>query len=142
MKTLKPFFLFTDIGFVAYWVVTALHLIPPELLFQNYADPVLTAWNLSFLPLDLAISTTGFAALLANQKRLEVWRALALVSLTLTFASGLNAIAFWAIRTDFDPVWWVPNLYLMIYPLFFLPRLLTPRVTAQPTLESARGAGR
>ncbi|MED4585266.1 DUF5360 family protein [Brevibacillus choshinensis] len=26
---------------------------------------------------------------------------------------------------DFDPSWWVPNLYLMLYPLFFIPGILT-----------------
>ena len=34
------------------------------------------------------------------------------------------AIAFWLIRGDFDPSWWIPNLYLMIYPLFFLQRFV------------------
>jgi hypothetical protein len=46
--------------------------------------------------------------------------------------SGLNAIAFWVIRGDFDPTWWIPNLYLLIYPFFFLPQLL------RPTLEVSR----
>jgi Family of unknown function (DUF5360) len=131
MKRLKPFFLFTDIAFILYWAITALHLIPPAFLFQDYTNPILTAWNWSFLPLDLFISATGFAALYAHQRRLEVWRSLALVSLTLTFVSGLNAITFWMIRGDFDPTWWLPNLYLLFYPLFFIPRLLKP--SAQPT---------
>ena len=124
MKQLKPFFLFTDVTFVIYWAISALHLIPPALLFQDYTNPILTAWNWSFLPLDLTVSATGFAALYWYQKRLEAWRSLALVSLTLTFVSGLNAITFWAIRGDFDLTWWLPNLYLMIYPLFFVPKLL------------------
>jgi Family of unknown function (DUF5360) len=120
----------TDTAFVVYWAVTALHLIPSELLFQNYTNPILTAWNWSFLPLDLTISATGFASLFMHQKQLEGWRSLALVSLTLTFVSGLNAIAFWTIRGDFDLTWWLPNLYLLLYPLFFIPRLLKP--SSQP----------
>jgi hypothetical protein len=126
MKTLKPFFWFTDIAFIVYWLVTALHLIPPEFLFQDYTNPILTAWNWSFLPLDLLISASGLGSLWAYNRRLEVWRSLALISLTLTMTSGLNAIAFWVIRGDFDPTWWTPNLYLLIYPFFFLPQLLRP----------------
>ena len=50
MKTLKPFFLVVDIGFIAYWCITALHLTPVELAFKDYANPILSAWNWSFLP--------------------------------------------------------------------------------------------
>jgi Family of unknown function (DUF5360) len=124
VNTLKPFFWFTDLGFIAYWLMTALHLIPAQYLFQDYTNPILTAWNWSFLPLDLAISASGLVALWAYQQKLEMWHSLALISLVLTFVSGLNAIAFWLIRGDFDPTWWIPNLYLMIYPLFFLPSFL------------------
>ncbi len=124
MSSLKIFFWFTDLGFIVYWLITALHLIPAQYLFQDYTNPILTAWNWSFLPLDLAISATGLAALWAYTKKLELWRSIALISLVLTFSSGLNAIAFWVIYGDFDPTWWIPNLYLFIYPLFFLPKLL------------------
>ena len=37
MKTLKPFFLVVDIGFILYWLVRALHLIPAEIAFKDYA---------------------------------------------------------------------------------------------------------
>lgn len=124
MKALKPFFWSTDIGFVLYWVVTLLQLIPASLLFNDYTNPILVAWNWSFLPLDLLISATGFAALWLHGRQLETWRSFALVSLTLTFASGLNALAFWVIRAEFDLTWWIPNLYLMLYPLLFVPKLL------------------
>jgi hypothetical protein len=134
MKTLKPFFLVTDIGFIAYWLITLLHLIPAQYLFQDYSNPILTAWNWSFLPLDLFISATGLSALWAYGRRLEVWQPLALVSLTLTFVSGLNAIAFWTIRGDFDPTWWIPNLYLLVYPLFFLPRFLRGKIEYAPRI--------
>lgn len=39
-------------------------------------------------------------------------------------STGLNAITFWVIRGKFDWTWWLPNLYLMLYPLFFIPRVL------------------
>jgi len=42
----------------------------------------------------------------------------------LTLSSGLQAIAFWTIRHDFDWLWWAPNLYLLLYPFFFIPNLM------------------
>jgi hypothetical protein len=48
---------------------------------------------------------------------------MALISLVLTFCSGLQAIAFWILRADFDLSWWIPNLFLMIYPIFFIIRI-------------------
>jgi hypothetical protein len=55
MEKLKPWVLAVDIGFIAYWLITLLHLIPGEYLFQDYNNPILVAWNWSFLPLDLFI---------------------------------------------------------------------------------------
>jgi len=124
MKGLQAFFWVTDIGFLLYWAVTFLDVIPPEYLYQDYADPNLVAWNLSFLPLDLFISFTGLASLYAYRKGWNGWQQLALVSLVLTFCSGLQAIAFWAFTGYYDPAWWFPNLYLLLYPLWFLPRFL------------------
>ena len=124
MKQLKPFFLVVDIGFIIYWLITLFKLIPAEYLFNDYQNPILVAWNWSFLPLDLLISATGLTSVyLYNQKR-EEWRNLALISLVLTSCSGLQAIAFWVIRLEFDPVWWIPNLFLLIYPLFFIPKFI------------------
>jgi Family of unknown function (DUF5360) len=124
VSNLKTFFWLTDLGFIAYWLITTLHLIPTKYLFQDYTNPILTAWNWSFLPLDLAISATGLGTLWAYSNKLELWRSLGLISLILTCISGLNAISFWLIRGDFDPSWWIPNLYLLIYPLFSIPKLL------------------
>jgi hypothetical protein len=124
MKRLKGFFWATDLGFLLYWIVSFLGLIPKEYRYQDYTDANLVAWNLSFFPLDLLISITGFASLYAYHRKNGCWRPLALISLVLTFCSGLQAITFWLLKGDFDPVWWIPNLYLLIYPLFFLPRFL------------------
>jgi hypothetical protein len=124
VKTLKFFFLVTDIGFILYWLITLLHLIPPEYLFQDYTNPILTAWNWSFLPLDLFISATGLTSLYLYRRGDERWTNIALISLVLTFCSGLQAVAFWVLRSDFDPVWWIPNLYLLLYPPFFIVSLL------------------
>jgi len=62
-STLRLLFWITDLGFIAYWLATALHLIPLEGAFKDYADPTLLAWNWSFFPLDLLISATGLYAL-------------------------------------------------------------------------------
>ncbi len=123
MRALRPFFLATDLGFVAYWAVTLLGLIPPALLFKDYHDPLLVAWNWSFLPLDLLVSATGLASLALERRGDPRWRQLALLSLALTFCSGLQAIAFWAIRGDVDAAWWLANGYLLLYPLPFIARL-------------------
>lgn len=123
-RLLKILMLTTDVGFIAYWLITIAHIIPPDMLFRDYSNPIMVHWNWSFLPLDLLISATGIYALLLLKRNNPTWRQLAIVSLTLTFVSGLQAIAFWAIAGDFDIWWWVPNLFLMIYPTFFLPALI------------------
>ncbi|MFN8493904.1 MAG: DUF5360 family protein [Caldilineaceae bacterium] len=124
MKRLKFFFWVTDIGFILYWLSTLFHLIPPAYLFQDYTNPLLVAWNWSFLPLDLLISTSGLLSLALYRRRHPAWSKLALISLTLTVSSGLQAIVFWIIRQDFDWLWWTPNLYLLLYPWFFIPPLV------------------
>ncbi len=120
MKYLKPFFVITDIGFIIYWIITLLKIIPEEYLFKDYSNPIMIAWNWSFLPLDLMISFTGLLSLFLHWKQNEKWKHLAFFSLVLTFCSGLQAISFWIISLDFDITWWIPNLYLMIYPIFFI----------------------
>lgn len=120
MKSLRVFFLITDIGFILYWVITLIGVIPASYLFKDYHNPILSAWNWSFLPLDLMISATGLWSLRLMSKDETRWKNLALISLTLTFCSGLMALSFWTIRRDFDLSWWLPNLYLMLYPIYYI----------------------
>lgn len=117
---LRAAMLATDLGFVAYWLVTALHVLPAGWLFADYHDPILQSWNVSFLPIDLLASATGLLALGLARRGDPRAAVLVTVSLTLTSASGLMAVSFWTLRADFDPVWWVPNLFLLLYPLPFL----------------------
>ncbi|PAE16004.1 hypothetical protein CHH91_10200 [Virgibacillus sp. 7505] len=124
MKYLKPFFLVTDIGFIIYWIVTYLHIIPKSWAFKDYNNPLTIAWNWSFLPLDILISITGLYSLYLYEKNAEQWKMIALVSLVLTFCSGLQAIAYWSFNGDFDMSWWIMNLYLLIYPIFFIVPLV------------------
>lgn len=124
MRFLRFFFWLTDVGFIVYWIITLLHIIPNEYLFKDYENPILSAWNWSFFPLDILISITGFASLFLYKKNNPNWSKIALISLVLTSCSGLQAISFWILRSDFDLSWWLPNLYLLIYPLFFIPSVI------------------
>jgi hypothetical protein len=123
-KSLKGFMLVTDIGFIVYWLVTFLGILPAEYLYKDYTNEIMMAWNISFVPLDLFISATGLWSMYLYHKKKDIWSAMCIVSLSLTFCSGLQAIAFWGLRYDFDVSWWIPNLFLLIYPLFYLPALI------------------
>ena len=121
---LRALMLATDLGFLLYWAITLAHAIPAEWLFKDYQNPILQSWNWSFLPLDGLVSASGLAAVLLARRGHPTARPAALISLTLTSCSGLMAVAFWALRRDFDPAWWAPNLFLLLYPLAFLPGLV------------------
>lgn len=137
-RSLSWLMLLTDIGFLAYWAATFLQWIPKSYVYQDYSNPLLVAWNLSFLPLDLFISGTGLASVALWRKQRSAWQPLALISMVLTFCSGLQAIAFWSFRADFDPVWWIPNLFLLLYPCFYIPGLIRSEQALEPT--KGRGA--
>lgn len=124
MKTLKYFFLIVDIGFISYWIITSLRLIPDEYLYNDYTNHILVNWNWSFFPLDIAVSGTGLYTLYLFKKDNTRWRVFALISLILTSVSGLQAISYWILAKDFDPTWWIPNLFLFIYPFFFIPKFI------------------
>lgn len=124
IRVLMVLFLITDVGFILYWGITALKLIPPEYLYQDYTNPILVGWNWSFMAIDIFISITGLYSYFLLKRGQGAWIGVSIISLILTFSSGLMAISFWSIRLDFDPMWWIPNLFLLIYPMFFIPRLL------------------
>lgn len=124
MKALKTIFLIVDIGFILYWAITALHLIPPQYLYNDYTNAILVNWNWSFFPLDILISFTGMYSLYLARKQRTQWKVFALISLVLTFTSGLQALSYWVLARDFDLTWWIPNAFLLIYPLFFIPQLV------------------
>lgn len=122
--------LITDLGFVLYWALAGLNLIPPDLLYKDHEDPILIAWNWSFAPVDLAASALGLASLALARNGSGSWRLLSTLSVALTFCAGLMAVTFWAIRRDFDLVWWLPNIYLVIWPGFAVAQLLRWRSVA------------
>ncbi|QIB48727.1 YvaD family protein [Streptomyces aureoverticillatus] len=134
--------LVTDLGFLAYWSAALLALIPAEYAYKDYGDPVMSDWNYSFLPLDVAASATGLASLyLCRRERRDgrphriAWRPLMLVSLTLTSTAGLQAVVFWALRGDWSPTWWIPNLALLLFPVPAIARLLRRDGPAGPVVR-------
>jgi hypothetical protein len=120
----------TDLGMLTYWSVTALVgldivQIPTEYLFKDYNNPRVIAWNWSFLPLDLLLSLSGLLALHLERRNDRRWVAVAIISLVLTHCAGLMAIAYWAILGEISWSWWLPNLFLMLWPLPFLFHLIS-----------------
>ena len=133
---------FTDVAFVLYWALAALSQggvvhVPPEWMYANYEQADVIAWNWSFLPMDLAFSYFGLKAVAAARRGDSTWRAFTIVSLTLTMAAGGMAVSYWAILQEFDPTWFLPNLALVIWPLFFIrPVMLdlgATKASAAPT---------
>jgi hypothetical protein len=122
--------LITDLGFILYWATAGLNLIPPDLLYKDHDDPILIAWNWSFAPVDLAASALGLTSLALAGNGSASWRLLSTLSVALTFCAGLMAVTFWAIRGDFDLVWWLPNLYLVVWPWFAVAQLIRWRSVA------------
>jgi hypothetical protein len=128
-KGLRTALLLTDIGFIAYWSLTALvaaglFSVPPEYLYSDYHNPLVVAWNWSFMPLDITLSLAGLNAVRLQRAGNPAWRGWTIFSLSLTVCAGLMAISFWAIRGDFDITWWTVNLALLIWPWFYLPALI------------------
>ena len=124
MLILKICLIVTDVSFIAYWFVTAFHLILPQMAFKHYENPLVAQWNWSFLFLDLIISISGLTSIWLQKQNNPIWEKVALVSLTLTFCSGLQAIGYWVIGREFDLQWWLPNLFLLIYPIPFIAEIV------------------
>lgn len=129
-RSLRLALLITDLAFLAYWTaglasLAGLFALPAPLMYADYDNPIVFAWNWSFLPLDLAFSATGLLAVTAAGRGDPRWRGLALLSLAFTMAAGGMAVSFWVIRQEFNPSWFLPNLALVVWPLAFLPGLLS-----------------
>lgn len=128
--------LVTDLAFLAYWSVSLAALcgiigLPPELMYRGYDQPRVIAWNWSFLPLDLGFSFAGLAAVAAARRGHRSWRSLAIISLCFTMAAGGLAVTYWSILQEYDPAWFLPNLAILLWPLFFLPRLVRPKLESE-----------
>lgn len=128
-KQLKALILITDMLFLTYWSLSLLDLLgvfqlPPSMMYAEFDQPRVFAWNWSFFPVDVLFSITGIAAVRLANDGDPRWLPMAMISLCLTFVAGLMAIGYWTILGEFDPAWYLPNLALAVWPLFFLPGLL------------------
>lgn len=131
----------TDIAFLIYWTIAALHAlallqIPQDWLYANADDPRVVAWNWSFFPLDVAFSLTGLAAVRCARRGDGAWRPLALISLILTMVAGGMAVGYWVLLAEFDPFWIGANALLLIWPIPFLGGLLKSMSGDASTLAS------
>lgn len=132
----------TDIGFIIYWALIIGHGLPPEAMFEEYTDPRVAAWNWSFLPLDIAASLTGFAAVRVMRREQPAAPALLSLSLALTATAGGMGAIYFALRGQFDPSWILPNVALLLFPLPLLTRLArTGHVGPPPPAAPAAIAG-
>lgn len=121
----------TDLAFISYWTAAALDAaglitIPADWLYAHAHDPRVVAWNWSFLPLDLAFSLTGLYAVRLARRGDPSWRAMTLISLVLTMTAGGMAVAYWTLLREFDPAWFGANLALLVWPIFFVGKLVCP----------------
>ena len=140
MRSLKIHLVITDVGFLCYWFVSAFGLLPPDWLYKDHDNPILSAWNWSFAPIDILASVAGLMALGFQRRGRNEWLALALISLCLTFSAGLMALSFWGLRRDFEIGWWLPNLYILIWPLMLI-RFVMGGWAASAARAEPRGHG-
>jgi len=127
-KFLALFLLIVDIQMLLYWSAAAFRelrpsTLPQDHLYNDYYNPIMVAWNWSFFPLDMILSVTGLVSVYWMRIRHPRWPILATFSLALTFCAGLMAIAFWAIRREFDALWWGSNAAYVVGALWFLARI-------------------
>jgi Family of unknown function (DUF5360) len=117
-----------DCGMILYWALAAIACVglisvPRELMYAGYGTRTVDAWNWSFAPLDLVFSLVGLIAVRMARNNDPRWRGMALISLALTFCAGLMAVSFWTLMGYFDLSWWIPNVMLMAFALWWLPKL-------------------
>ena len=108
----------TEIAMLLYWLlagslVLGLISIDPSLMYSDYQNPLVVAWNWSFFPIDVAFSAIGLTARFGTTAghlkfKLEV------IAAVLMLCAGLMAVSYWTITGDFDVTWWSMNLWLII----------------------------
>jgi len=129
-RRLAGLIMVTDVLFLTYWFFSVLHIVglfelPASMMYGDFEHARVFAWNWSFFPIDVLFSITGLLAVQMSSRGDARWRPIAIISLTLTFVAGFMAIGYWTILGEFDPGWYLPNLALVIWPLFFIRGLLS-----------------
>ncbi|MEP3449651.1 MAG: DUF5360 family protein [Parasphingorhabdus sp.] len=122
--SLKWTFRVIDWTMLLYWSLISLAALsvialPSSMMYDGYGTPFVDAWNWSFAPLDVLFALLGLIAVRLHSKGDTRWYAMAIASLSLTFCAGLMAVGFWTIKGEFNPSWWIPNLLLMILPIYW-----------------------
>ncbi|MEU4597343.1 DUF5360 family protein [Nocardia sp. NPDC023988] len=133
LKAGKSLLLITDTLLLLYWVAVAVEAIPEESAFRDYSEPMMQAWNWSFLPLDLAAVLFGFAGVYLMRVGHRHGTLVLTIGLTLTFCAGFMALSFWAFYGDFNPGWWISNAVLMVVPVIVFVALVLDRPTGEVT---------
>lgn len=108
----------TEVAMLLYWVLAgalALGLISidPSLMYSDYQNPLVVAWNWSFFPIDVAFAIIGLTArfgAVAGHLRFK----LEITAAVLMLCAGLMAISYWTITGDFDLTWWSMNIWLIL----------------------------
>ena len=143
VRRVKAAMLWTDLGFLGYWIATAAGILSVG------GGRFMSDWNWSFLGMDLTAIGTGLLSLVLARTGHPAARTLMVISLTLTSAAGLMAVNFWILRADFDLAWWLPNLWLLIFPAVALAALSRgghlisgPQVTGPDPASTSRPSTR
>jgi hypothetical protein len=136
VRRVKWTMFWTDLGFLAYWVATALGLVSVS------GGSIMSDWNWSFLGLDIVAIGTGLLSVAFSRRGVSSARALMIISLALTGAAGLMALNFWVLRGEYDLAWWLPNLWLFLFPVVALAVLARGGHLSSAEASRRAGAGR
>lgn len=118
LHVLKVFTTVTEIAMLLYWLLAGalvldLISVDPSLMYSDYQNPLVIAWNWSFFPIDFAFAVIGLTARFGAihgvlRLKLEVTAAV------LMMCAGLMAISYWILTGEFDLTWWSMNIWLII----------------------------
>jgi Family of unknown function (DUF5360) len=128
-NSLRLFLRVTDSLMLAYWMLNVaacfkLVILPSDLMYEGYGTHHVDAWNWSFAPMDAVFALLGLWSIRLNSNNDPRWRLVCAISLTLTICAGGMAISYWAFAGEFNILWWLPNLLLIILPFIWLPNLI------------------
>lgn len=114
----------TEILMVLYWVLAAALVmdfirIDPSLMYSDYENPLVVAWNWSFFPIDIAFASMGLFAKYGGATGGRKFK-LEISAATLMTCAGLMAISYWIFSGDFNLTWWAVNIWLILLGLLNL----------------------
>ncbi|ATW47714.1 DUF5360 family protein [Streptomyces peucetius] len=112
-------------GLLAHRTASLPALVPARHAYEDHDDPVTNDWNHSSLPRDVTASAAGLAAPYLLRcggtgrfaRHRASWGPLMLVPLALTSTAGLQAVVLWALHGDWSVTWWVPERFLLLFPV-------------------------